>query len=50
MGDESRSSISTWAVEFDGLDHFLASRAPTGVVISEAFIKKLLYNHSVNIK
>ena len=33
MGGESSSSASTWAVELDGPDHFLASRAPTGATL-----------------
>jgi hypothetical protein len=33
VGGESSSSASTWAVEFDGPDHFLASRAPTGATL-----------------
>jgi hypothetical protein len=33
MGGESSSSVRTWAVEFDGPQHFLASRAPTGATL-----------------
>ena len=33
MRGEISSSASTWAVEFDGPDHFLASRAPTGATM-----------------
>jgi hypothetical protein len=49
MGGESSSSASTWAVEFDGPDHFLASRAPTGATLLKRRHLRLLGHALVSV-
>ena len=49
MGGESSSSASTWAVEFDGPDHFLASRAPTGATLLKRRYLQLLGHTLVSV-
>ena len=49
MGGESSSSASTWAVEFDGPDHFLASRAPTGATLLKRRHLQLLGHALVSV-
>ena len=49
MGGESSSSASTWAVEFDGPDHFLASRAPTGATLLKRRSLQLLGHTLVSV-
>ncbi len=49
MGGESSSSASTWAVEFDGPDHFLASRAPKGATLLKRRHLRLLGHALVSV-
>jgi hypothetical protein len=49
MGGERSSSASTWAVEFDGPHHFLASQAPTGATLLKRRHLQLLGHALVSV-
>ena len=49
MGGESGSSGGVWAVEFDGPQHFLASRAPTGATLLKRRTLELLGHALVSL-
>ena len=49
MGGERNNSKGTWAVEFDGPSHFLASGAPTGATLLKRRYLELLGHALVSV-